>query len=123
MSWQSYVDQMIIKEIDCKYAIIAGLTDGQVWASYTQPELAQVCHLSDNYFYFSYHYHWMYGQVSQSELKVIADALKTNPNSFLEKGIHFGSDKYVCLSVEDSVLLGRKGSSPMCIIATNMCMY
>ncbi|CAG2168982.1 unnamed protein product [Oppiella nova] len=98
MSWQSYVDEMIIKEIDCKYAIIAGLTDGQVWASYTKAELAQV---------------------SQTELKVIADALKTNPNSFLEKGIHFGSDKYVCLSVEDSVLLGRKGL--VCAVGDDKC--
>lgn len=32
MSWQAYVDQQICGVVDCKYACIAGLQNGQIWA-------------------------------------------------------------------------------------------
>lgn len=32
MSWQAYVDQQICGVVDCKFACIAGLQNGQIWA-------------------------------------------------------------------------------------------
>lgn len=60
-------------------------------------------------------------QVTQEELKVIADAMRSNPGSFQEHGIRLGGEKYFCLSAENNLLRGRKGSSALCIVATNTC--
>lgn len=32
MTWQAYVDQQICGAVDCKFACIAGITNGQIWA-------------------------------------------------------------------------------------------
>ncbi|GFY42794.1 profilin, partial [Trichonephila inaurata madagascariensis] len=60
--------------------------------------------------------------VTQAELKVIADTMRNNPGSFTEAGIYLGGDKYFCLSAESTLIRGRKGSSALCIVATNTCL-
>lgn len=32
MSWDSYVDKQIMDNADCRFAVIAGLADGAIWA-------------------------------------------------------------------------------------------
>ena len=49
--------------------------------------------------------------------------MKNNPSSFLECGIRLGGEKYFCLSAENNLVRGRKGSSALCIVATNTCKY
>lgn len=60
-------------------------------------------------------------QVTQQELKTIADAIRSNPQSFLENGIHLGGEKYICIQADNTLVRGRKGSSALCIVATNTC--
>jgi len=81
--------------------VIAGLQDGAVWAKF-EKDLA--------------------APVTQEELKTIADAIKDNAGSFQENGIRLGGEKYFCLSAEPNLLRGRKGSSALCIVATNTCL-
>ena len=59
--------------------------------------------------------------MTQEELKVIADAIRSNPASFQEHGIRLGGEKYFCLQAETNLVRGRKGSSALCIVATNTC--
>nr|AOD75399.1 profilin-like protein [Tyrophagus putrescentiae] len=101
MSWQSYVDNQICQHVDCRLAVIAGLQDGAVWAKF-EKDLPK--------------------QITQQELKTIADAIRSNPNSFLEGGIHLGGEKYICIQADNSLVRGRKGSSALCIVATNTCL-
>lgn len=61
-------------------------------------------------------------KVTQQELKTIADTMRNNPGSFQEHGIHLGGEKYFCLTAENNLVRGRKGSSALCIVATNTCM-
>ncbi|UYV77840.1 hypothetical protein LAZ67_15002544 [Cordylochernes scorpioides] len=58
-------------------------------------------------------------QVSQDELKTIADTMKNNPQLFNESGIHLGGEKYFCLSAESTLVRGRKGGSALIVVATN----
>jgi profilin len=82
-------------------AVIAGLQDGAVWAKFEKDA----------------------GQsVSQEELKAIAETMRSNPNGFQEQGIRLGGEKYFCLSAENNLVRGRKGSSALCIVATNTCL-
>lgn len=60
-------------------------------------------------------------QVTQEELKKIADGMRSNPQSFTENGIWLGGEKYFCLYAENNLLRGRKGSSALCVVATNTC--
>jgi len=101
MSWQQYVDNQICAQVSCRLAVIAGLADGAVWAKY-EKDLSQ--------------------SVSQQELKTIADIMRTNPGSFQENGIYLGGEKYFCLTAENTLVRGRKGSSALCIVATNTCL-
>ncbi|KAH9388636.1 hypothetical protein TYRP_007980 [Tyrophagus putrescentiae] len=101
MSWQSYVDNQICQHVDSRLAVIAGLGDGAVWAKF-EKDLAK--------------------QVTQQELKTIADAIRSNPQSFLENGIHLGGEKYICIQADNTLVRGRKGSSALCIVATNTCL-
>jgi len=101
MSWQQYVDNQICAAVSCRMAVIAGLQDGAVWAKF-EKELPS--------------------PVTQEELKVIADAIRSNPDSFQANGIRLGGEKYFCLSVENNLVRGRKGSSALCIVATNTCL-
>lgn len=61
-------------------------------------------------------------KVTQQELKTIADTMRNNPGSFQEHGIYLGGEKYFCLTAENNLVRGRKGSSALCIVATNTCM-
>jgi len=101
MSWQTYVDNQICAQVSCRLAVIAGLQDGAVWAKF-EKDLNQ--------------------SVSQQELKTIADTMRTNPGSFNEHGIHLAGEKYFCLQAENNLIRGRKGSSALCIVATNTCL-
>jgi len=101
MSWQAYVDNQICAQVSCRLAVIAGLQDGAVWAKF-EKDLPQ--------------------SVSQQELKTIVDTMRTNANSFQENGIHLGGEKYFCLQAENNLIRGRKGSSALCIVATNTCL-
>ena len=47
--------------------------------------------------------------------------MRYKPSSFQENGIHLGGEKYFCLSAEGNLVRGRKGSSALCIVATNTC--
>lgn len=100
MSWQAYVDNQICGQVDCRLAIIAARQDGSLWAkkeATSQP-------------------------VTQQELKVIADTMRNNPQSFLEHGVILAGEKYFCLSAEPNLIRGRKGSSALIIVATKTCL-
>lgn len=99
MSWQNYVDHQICQAVQCKIALIAGLQDGAVWARKAE---------GDN--------------VTQEELKYIADAVRNDPKSFQSNGIHLGGEKYICITAETNLVRGRKGSAALCIVATKTCM-
>lgn len=62
-------------------------------------------------------------QVTQEELKTIADGMRTNPTGFQATGIFLGGEKYICLYAEPTLLRGRKGSSAMIVVATNTCKF
>lgn len=100
MSWQAYVDNQICNYVESKVAIIASLQDGAVWAKSEK---------SDK-------------QVTQQELKTIADTMRTNPQAFQEHGVHLAGEKYFCLSAESNLIRGRKGSAALCIVATKSCL-
>lgn len=100
MSWQSYVDNQICNVVSSKLAIIASLDSGAIWAKLDESEK----------------------QVSQNELKVIADTIKANPQAFLESGIHLAGEKYFCLSAEQNLVRGRRNSSALIIVATRTCL-
>jgi profilin len=101
MSWQTYVDNQICAQVSCRVAVIAGLADGAVWAKFEKD---------------------LPSPVTQEELKTIGDALRNSPGSFQENGIRLGGEKYFCLSAENNLLRGRKGSSALIIVATNTCL-
>ncbi|XP_064455552.1 profilin-like [Ornithodoros turicata] len=101
MSWQAYVDNQICAQVTCKVAAIAGLSDGAVWAKYEKDPSVTV---------------------TQQELKTIADTMRTNPCAFNENGVHVGGEKYFCLSAENTLVRGRKGSAAMIAVATNTCL-
>jgi len=101
MSWQAYVDNQICAAVSCRVAVIAGLQDGGIWAKFEKDTQQPV---------------------TQQELKTIADTMRTNPGGFQGNGIYLGGEKYFCLSAEPNLVRGRKGSSALCIVATNTCL-
>ncbi|KAK8766426.1 profilin-2-like [Amblyomma americanum] len=101
MSWQTYVDNQICAQVNCTVAAIAGLNDGAIWAKYEKDSNSTI---------------------TQQELKTIADTMRTNPSAFNETGIHLGGQKYFCLSAENNLVRGRKGSSAFIAVATNTCL-
>ncbi|RWS12701.1 putative profilin allergen-like protein [Dinothrombium tinctorium] len=101
MSWQAYVDNQICSQVQCRLAVIAGLNDGVIWAKFEKD---------------------IPSSVTCEELKTIADTMRTNPNTFQETGIRLGGEKYICLAAENNLVRGRKGSSALCIVATNTCL-
>ncbi|XP_013773288.1 profilin-1-like [Limulus polyphemus] len=101
MSWQTYVDDQICSRVQCRIAVIAGLGDGGIWAKRENDQNLQI---------------------TPSEVKLIIDTMKSNPAAFHETGIHIGGEKYICLSAESTLLRGRKGSSTLCIVATEKCL-
>ncbi|KAI1285880.1 Profilin [Halotydeus destructor] len=103
MSWQTYVDNQICAQVSCRVAVIAGLQDGAVWAKFEKEnELPS--------------------QVTQEELKKIADVIRSNPGVFQAEGIKLGGEKYIFLSSEPNLVRGRKNSSALCVVATNTCL-
>lgn len=96
MSWQNYVDQQICGPVKCKFAVIASLQDGSIWAKKEDTDKI----------------------VTQQELKVIADTLRTNPSSFTASGIHLAGEKYFCLHAEPNLVRGRKGGAALSIVST-----
>ncbi|KAG8186324.1 hypothetical protein JTE90_005856 [Oedothorax gibbosus] len=101
MSWQAYVDNEICAVVSCRVAVIAGLQDGSIWAKFEDPTGKPV---------------------TQQELKSIADGMRSNPGQFNETGVYVGGEKYICLSAEPTLIRGRKGSSALCVVATNTCL-
>ncbi|XP_022656084.1 profilin-like [Varroa jacobsoni] len=101
MSWQQYVDNQICAFVQAKSAAIAGLNDGSIWAKFE---------LAPN------------NAITSAEMKTIAENMRTKPQKFQETGIHLGGEKYVCLNAEEKLVRGRKGTSAMCIVATNTCL-
>ncbi|XP_076347070.1 profilin-A-like [Tachypleus tridentatus] len=101
MSWQTYVDDQICSLVQCRVAVIAGFDDGGIWAKRE----------SDPNF-----------QITPGEVKFIVDTMKSNPAAFNESGIHIGGEKYICLFADSTLLRGRKGSSALCIVATEKCL-
>lgn len=100
MSWQSYINNQICHPIKARFAVIAGLQDGVIWA---EKENSGVT-------------------VTQQELKTIADTMRTNPKSFCEQGVYLGGEKYVCLLAESNLIRGRRGSAALSIVATKTCL-
>ncbi len=49
--------------------------------------------------------------------------MRSNPGSFQERGIFLAGEKYFCLQAENNLIRGRKGSSALCIVATNTCEF
>jgi len=99
MSWQAYVDQQICGVVDCKFACIAGLQNGQIWA---QKSLGV--------------------DVTEDEIRTIASKIVTDSNYFQQNGIILGGEKYICISAEKNLVRGRKNKSALCIVATNTCL-
>ncbi len=56
-------------------------------------------------------------------MKAIADGMRSNPGSFTERGIYLAGEKYFCLQAENNLIRGRKGSSALCVVATNTCEF
>ncbi|OTF71274.1 Group 29 mite allergen-like protein (Profilin) [Euroglyphus maynei] len=100
MSWQSYVDEQICKQVECTFAAIAGIQDGSIWAKLEKDDK----------------------KLDPKELKTIADTMRQNPTGFYETGIHIGGEKYICLQAENQLVRGRYRSSALCIVATNTCL-
>lgn len=61
-------------------------------------------------------------QVTQQELKTIADTMRSNPGAFQECGIRLGGEKYICLHSDNQLVRGRKGNSALIVVATNTCL-
>ena len=100
MSWQAYVDKEICHYVQTKVAIIANLQDGTIWAKSMNIDK----------------------EVTQQELKTIADTMRTNPKSFHENGVHLAGEKYICISAESNLIRGRKGSAALSIVATKLAL-
>ncbi|XP_077520581.1 profilin-like isoform X1 [Amblyomma americanum] len=101
MSWQAYVDNQICAQVQCTVAAIAALSNGAIWAKYEKdPNVT----------------------VSQQELQAIADTMRNNPTNFNENGIFIAGTKYVCLSADNSLVRGRKGTSAFIAVATKTCL-
>uniref|UniRef100_A0A6G1S942 Profilin n=1 Tax=Aceria tosichella TaxID=561515 RepID=A0A6G1S942_9ACAR len=100
MSWQAYIDNQICQYVKSKVAIIASLQDGAIWAKLEK---------SDK-------------DVTQQELKTIADTMRNKPEAFQEHGVHLAGEKYFCLSASSNLIRGRKGSAALCIVATKSCL-
>ncbi|XP_013782042.1 profilin-1-like [Limulus polyphemus] len=100
-SWQTYVDNQICAQVQCRLAVIAGIQNGGIWAKY---EMDSTC------------------TITETELRLIIEKMKSNPTVFQETGIHIGGEKYICLKASDTLLRGRKGSSALCIVATEQCL-
>ncbi|XP_013783908.1 profilin-2-like isoform X1 [Limulus polyphemus] len=101
MSWQVYVDDHICSQVQCRIAVIAGLANGGIWAKRENDPNAQI---------------------TPNELKFIVDSMRSNPTVFQENGIRIGGEKYICLNAENTLLRGRKGSSALCVVATEQCL-
>jgi len=101
MSWQAYVDDQICKQVSCKFACIAGLANGQIWAQ--QAESSDV-------------------KVGEDEIKTIATKIMSDPDNFTQCGIMLGGEKYICISAEKGLVRGRKNKNALCIVATNTCL-
>lgn len=54
-------------------------------------------------------------------MKTIAETITNNPEKFLETGIIIGGEKYICIQADNQLVRGRRGSSALCIVATNTC--
>lgn len=94
------MDNQICGYVSTKLAIIASIADGSVWAQKKDAEKI----------------------ATPQELKVIADTMRNNPQSFQEHGVHLAGEKYFCLSAESNLIRGRKGSAALCIVATKSCL-
>ncbi|XP_022252073.1 profilin-2-like isoform X2 [Limulus polyphemus] len=68
------------------------------------------------------HYLEKYQKITPNELKFIVDSMRSNPTVFQENGIRIGGEKYICLNAENTLLRGRKGSSALCVVATEQCL-
>jgi len=99
MSWQAYVDQQICGVVDCKFAAIAGLSNGQIWAQ-----------KANNV------------NVTEDEIRTIATKIVNDPDTFTQSGIILGGEKYICISAEKGLVRGRKNKNALCIVATNTCL-
>ncbi|KAF7490157.1 hypothetical protein SSS_00245 [Sarcoptes scabiei] len=100
MSWQSYVDNQICPNVQCNLAVIANIQDGAVWAKFEKDDR----------------------KINPSEMKTIAETITNNPEKFLETGIIIGGEKYICIQADNQLVRGRRGSSALCIVATNTCL-
>lgn len=114
----------LIKTLSCLYVHNHDKND----ANYRQTFIAQIAHLLVTQACWLVLIHtdlvcsYCFKQkLTQEELKVIVDTMRTNPAAFQEKGIHIGGEKYFCLSAENNLVRGRKGSSALCIVATHTC--
>lgn len=101
MSWQQYVDDQIVAKIDCKTAAMGSLADGSLWGHFeTAPQFA----------------------ITADELKTIVTNMRSGPEYFQANGIRLGGEKFICLSAEEKLLRGRKGTSSMAVVATQTCV-
>ncbi|XP_077209832.1 profilin-1-like [Tasmannia lanceolata] len=101
MSWQTYVDDHLMCEIDGQHlsaAAIMGL-DGSVWAQ------------SDSF-----------PQFKPEEITAIVNDFN-EPGSLAPTGLYLGSTKYMVIQGEaGAVIRGKKGSGGITIKKTNMAM-
>ncbi|RWS31559.1 Blo t profilin allergen-like protein [Leptotrombidium deliense] len=144
MSWQAYVDNQICAQVSCRLAVIAGL-DGAVWAKFEKdipasvsvamttcvdrigaasPWLDYILRIINTIFAMRavLESAERMRSVTTEELKSISDAVRSDPTTFQSTGVRLGGEKYVCISSENNLVRGRKGSSALIIVATNTCL-
>ncbi len=93
MSWQAYVDSLLVGTDDVKKAIIFGY-DGSNWAATAG---------------FS---------IKTAEAKSLITAFD-DPNSALAKGIFLGGVEYMTLKADNRSVYGKKGATGFCAVKTS----
>ncbi|KAK9683829.1 hypothetical protein RND81_10G167500 [Saponaria officinalis] len=101
MSWQTYVDDQLLCEIDgtkLTSAAIFGL-DGSVWAQCPNFPLLKL-----------------------GEIEAILKDFN-EPGTLAPTGLHLGGAKYMVIQGEPgAVIRGKKGTGGVCVRKTNMCL-
>lgn len=97
MSWDSYVEDQLMGQIDGRFAVIAGLDDKTIWAS-CQKDADQ-------------------RSVTDEEIETLIDNL-TNDEYLFTNGIRLSGEKYICLMKDTNLIRARNKNSALAIVWT-----
>jgi profilin len=97
-SWDDYVYKNLMGTNTCSGALIAGLTDGQIWAQGGDIQ----------------------GKVTADELKRILDGFN-DPTPLQMDGLRIATERYIYQGgAEEGAMRAKKGASGAIIVKTNM---